>query len=486
MQFEKCLKLLPLLLLWPVFFSCTPVLTESDHSSGPLQVSQNWILKNTGESDVYVVLESQDAAVISKFNVCNFNLNMKIKTSPGAEGAIAFHTGRGGTSLNKGYSVAINNSDYRSGSTQKTGSLSLIRNFFIRMIDDDEWFDLGVTVRGNNITVRLNGKTVSEYNEPENPLRIAGLENMVLSSGRIVFTKSSDQGGIFISDISIEALPDDLPFQQADFENVDEAAGQLTLLNQQGFPLMDLHGHEKGTLTIDQLTRHGRDHGYNFGISENCGLNFPVTDDVSLGEFYKRIADEPVFKAMQCEGREWVTLFSPELIERFDYIFTDAMTFTDHKGRRMRLWVRSEVVIEDEEQFMDMMVEKILAILSLEPIDIYVNPTYLPGLLNARYDELWTAERMNRVIDALVENDVALEINSRFRIPGIEFVNRARDAGVKFALGTNNAGANDLGRLEYSIQIIREAGITAGDMFIPRPKGNKKVSRMGLPEKPTG
>ncbi len=132
---------------------------------------------------------------------------------------------------------------------------------------------------------------------------------------------------------------------------------------------------------------------------------------------------------MQCEGREWITLFSPAAISKFDYIFTDAMTWTDNKGRRMRLWIPAETFVDDEQQFMEMLVGKIEAILNKEPVDIHVNPTYLPGVIAADYDRLWTPERMDRVIKALKDNDVALEINARFKIPSIAFIKRARCCG---------------------------------------------------------
>lgn len=481
------LKTFGILILFAGLVACTPALKEETISSaGPRQTGKDWTLKNTTENADFVELEDDGAAIISKFTARNFELKMRLKTTPGAEGTLAFHTVPDEGASPKGYRVFINNSGYRSGSSEKTGSLSLIRNFYIRMAGDDQWFDLGVSVRGNHIKVTVNGKTVSEYFEPESPLRIEGLEGMVLSGGRIVLGKSGSSGRIMVSGINIKGLPEDLPRNVADFENADEVAGQLTLLNQEGFPLIDYHGHLKNVLTVEEITQHGRYHGFNYGIAENCGLNFPVTDDESLVAYYEKIKDEPVFKAMQCEGREWVTLFTPEYIALYDYIFTDALTFTDHRGRRMRLWMEDEVVVEEEEQFMDMLVEKIRAILSQEPVDIYVNPTFLPEVINHNYDRLWTPERMDLVIDALLENDVALEINARYRIPGMEFIKRARTAGVTFALGTNNAGSHDLGRLEYCIEAIREAGITAEEMFIPRPAGEKKVSSMGLPEKETG
>lgn len=505
MKYKNYLKGITLCVVLTAAFACTPVLRDKKiTSAGAGEIKENWTLRNVDISDDQVIMDSDDAVVISKFTVRNFDLNMKLKTTPGAEGSVTFHTTVAGGSVAsdtpapaghsatpagqspKGYSVFINNSDYRSGNPQKTGSLSLIRNFFVRMTDDFQWFDLGVSVRGNHITVTVNDRIVSEYYEPVSPLRHEGLEGMVLSGGRIVLGKSGDRGSILVSEIGIEALSDDIPHEPFDFETTDEVARQLTLLNQEGFPVIDYHGHLKAVISFDQIAKYGRDHGLNYGISENCGLNFPVTDDASLLAFYDEVVAEPVFKAMQCEGREWVTLFSPEYIAKFDYIFTDALTFTDHRGRRMRLWIPREVFVEDEEQFMDMLVEKIEAILSQEPVDIYVNPTFLPAVINHKYDQLWTDERMDLVIGALVENDVALEINARYRIPGIEFVRKAKGAGVKFTLGTNNAGAHDLGRLEYCIEVIREAGITPDDMFWPKPAGRKKVSSMGLPEEITG
>ena len=94
---------------------------------------------------------------------------------------------------------------------------------------------------------------------------------------------------------------------------------------------------------------------------------------------------------MQAEGREWPRLFSKEAIAKFDYVFTDAMTIVDHRGQRARLWIKEEVDIPDKQAFMELLVRTIVNILNDEPIDIYVNPTYLPDVLAAEYDELWTA-----------------------------------------------------------------------------------------------
>ncbi len=169
---------------------------------------------------------------------------------------------------------------------------------------------------------------------------------------------------------------------------------------------------------------------------------------------------------MQAEGREWLELFSKESRERFDYVFTDAMTWTNDNGKRMRLWLPEETEVGDPQDFMDQLVDRIEKVLT-EPIDIYVNPTFLPDELNDRYDELWTEARMDRVIKALVDNQVAFEINNRRKIPSAAFIERAKAAGVTFTFGTNNGGANDFGRMDYAIEMISECGLTPQDMWMP-------------------
>ena len=155
---------------------------------------KNWKLKNVEFSGDSLVLENGSSALISKFTVQNFDLSLTLKTTPGAEGSLAFHTAQNGASSGKGYSIMINNSDYRQGNPQKTGSLTWIRNFFVRMVDDNDWFTMNLSVRGNHITVLLGDKIVSEYIEPSTPVRLDENKGMILSKGFIVLQKSNNTG----------------------------------------------------------------------------------------------------------------------------------------------------------------------------------------------------------------------------------------------------------------------------------------------------
>jgi len=247
------------------------------------------------------------------------------------------------------------------------------------------------------------------------------------------------------------------------------AIQKIAELKAAGYSIVDYHAHLKGGLTMEELLEHSNKTGIKYGVAFNAGIGFPITDDANLIENYKKYKDYPVYMAMQAEGREWVTMFSKESIATFDYVFTDAMTWTDHKGRRMRLWMPEEVFVDDKDDFMDQLVAKIVEVIENEPVDIYVNSTYLPDILQAEYDALWTAARMDKVIQAAVENHVAIEINARYKIPSATFIKRAKSAGVKFSMGTNNAD-RELGTLDYAIEMIAECGLEPGDFFEPQKK----------------
>lgn len=250
---------------------------------------------------------------------------------------------------------------------------------------------------------------------------------------------------------------------------IDPAFNQkLEYARDKGVPLMDLHVHLKDGLTMKEALANAQRYGFTYGIAYNCGLKMGFESEDSLKTFVRNYK-KPVgtYLAMQAEGREWLDMFSKQTIELFDYVFTDAMTWTNSNGKRMRLWIPQETEIGDPQDFMEQLVGSIESILDNEPVDIYVNATYLPDALIERYDELWTPERMDRVIQALKRNDVAMEISARYKIPSETFIKRAKKSGVKFTFGTNNTGSQDLGRLEYCLDMVRNCDLNKEDIWIP-------------------
>ena len=395
----------------------------------------------------------------------DFELRLEARTVEGGQGSVAFHTDASG----KGYSVALDNNRQSAAWWRKTGSLLAVRNVVKSPAKDGEWFDMTIRVAGKSIMVKVNNDTLVEYIEPAAPFRLPAHEQELLSQGTIALT--ADEGCVEFRSINLHQLDcskDELARQQANAQ--DEQADEIIRLHQQDFPVLDYHVHLKGGFTKEAAARQSRRLGINYAIAPNCGIGFPITSDEGVYNFLDSMRTQPFVLAMQGEGREWSTTFSKEAREQFDYVFTDALTFTDRKGRRVRLWIAPEVVIDnnDQEAYMDLIVEKTCDVLK-EPADIFVNPFFLPECMNDRYEQFWTDARVDKVIRELVKNGKALEINELYRIPSQRIIMKAKEADVKFTFGSNNVSP-EVGKLEYALQMKKACGITAEEMYVPRIK----------------
>jgi len=400
----------------------------------------------------------------------NFELSVEVRTRPGANSGVFFHTAyqeQGWPA--QGFEVQVNNSQKQHGDyleMKMTGSLYGIRNLYKAVAKDDEWFGMNVLVRRPRVQVRVNDALVVDWIEPQAPLPAGAPTLNRLGRGTFALQCHDPESQVFYR--NLRARPLKTAVAAAPLPLVNQRYLQILELGQANFPLVDLHAHLKGGLTLDQALALSRDTGIFLGLAANCGKGFPIETDADAAAFVDSMKGQPVFVAMQAEGREWVSMFSKETRSRFDYVFTDGMTWTNPAGKRMRLWMPEEVEIgPDEQAFMDLLVSRIVGILETEPIDVYVNPTFLPAVITERYHTLWTEARMAKVIDAAVNSGIAIEINGRYRIPSERFLRLAKAKGAKFTFGTNNAGAADLGDWSYPLAMQKALGLTWKDMFVP-------------------
>jgi 3-keto-disaccharide hydrolase len=402
----------------------------------------------------------------------SFELVAEVMATPGANSGIYFHTQYQEEGWpTKGYEVQINNTHRGDGEyreLKKTGSLYSVRNLYKSIVKDNEWFTLRIKVIGKTIEISVNDIMVVNYTEPEKPSRSKVKTDRRLTSGTFAIQCHDPDSKVYFKSIKVAPIP--INSISKNYNPIDDRYKQIQQLHEGNFPVVDFHVHLKGGLTIEQAISRSLKNGINYGIAPNCGVGFPITDDAGIDQFIESMKGKPVFVGMQAEGREWVNMFSKEAIAKFDYVFSDSLTFTDDQGRRTRLWMKDEVWITDKQAFMDMYVKSIQSVISNEPIDIFVNPTFLPECIAEEYDELWTEERMMKMINAAVKHNVAIEINARYRIPSAKFIKLAKKAGCKFAMGTNNM-TPDLGRLEYSLDMVKECGLTWTDMFLPKSAG---------------
>jgi hypothetical protein len=235
-------------------------------------------------------------------------------------------------------------------------------------------------------------------------------------------------------------------------------------------PRVDLHVHihddenPAKSLTPADAAALSKKMGVRFGVLGEGGCSGDIHDNATLSTFLAGFGGLPLWRGMQVYGFEWRRCLSKENLDRLDYIAADALVFPDRGGKSVRLWLPG-VQFADAQDFMERYVEYNVKVLS-QQVQVWANPTYLPESLQARYAELWTPARMERVIRAAVKGGIAIEINSRFRIPSAAFVRKAKADGAKFSFGSNRH-VHGIGDIEYCLETARACGLTKRDIFLP-------------------
>jgi hypothetical protein len=135
----------------------------------------------------------------------NFEFAAEVKTMPGANSGIYFHTAfqQGGWPA-RGYEVQVNNShtDWR-----RTGSLYGIQDVKEVYVKDGEWFTEYIKVEGKKVTIKINDKTVVEYTEPDNIKREGGNSQRVISSGTFALQGHDPNSVVYFRNIRVRPLP---------------------------------------------------------------------------------------------------------------------------------------------------------------------------------------------------------------------------------------------------------------------------------------
>ena len=406
---------------------------------------------------------NEGEAWTSRKDYADFEITGEACTGDGAEALLRFCQADG----HEGYGVVLRNGAI-DGSI-KTGSLQHVRNLYRSLTHDGEWFDFSVAVRGKNVGVKVNGVDVVCYTEPAEPWRSEEHAGQRIAPGRI--SLESLRGGVEFRNLKLASLPEGTVNPADTLPPVDEQQDGIIRLQQRDFPVIDYHVHLKGDLTKEMAHAMSMNYGINYGVAPNAGeggVGRMLADDAEVYAYHDEISGEPFLFGVQGEGRRWTKTFSQEALGIFEYLFTDAMTIVDHKGRLSRIYRPEEVFFDGiaTQAYMEHLVDQTVLILTNEPADIYANPTYLPDALQGDFDRLWTPERVDRVLDVLEKYHIALEINPRYRIPSFDIIRRAKERGIKFTFGTNNVDSR-FGRLEYALEAVEACGLTPDDIWFP-------------------
>jgi hypothetical protein len=135
----------------------------------------------------------------------SFEFKADVMTTPGSNSGIYFHTAyqEGGWPA-KGYEVQVNNSHT---DPKRTGGLYGIQDVFEPPAKDNEWFTEHITVQGKRVTVKVNGKQLVDYTEPDNLQRPPQMAERRLSSGTFALQGHDPESKVLYRNIAVKPLP---------------------------------------------------------------------------------------------------------------------------------------------------------------------------------------------------------------------------------------------------------------------------------------
>jgi hypothetical protein len=134
----------------------------------------------------------------------DFEFKADIKTMPGANSGIYFHTIFQESSWpKKGYEVQVNNShtDWR-----RTAGLYAVQDVREAPAKDEEWFTMYIKVKGKRIIVKVNDKLITDYTEPDDVKREPSMAQRVISSGTIALQGHDPKSTVFYKNIMLRVL----------------------------------------------------------------------------------------------------------------------------------------------------------------------------------------------------------------------------------------------------------------------------------------
>lgn len=395
----------------------------------------------------------------------NFELEVELMARPDCNSGVYFHTRYQETGFpEKGFEIQVNNTargegDYRE--RKKTGSLYGLRNIYKQFVPDDQWFKMNASVRGKNVQVRVNGMLLVDYVEPTPPVIPAGGEKeRFLDHGTFALQCHNNGSRAFYRSVRVRPLPNDTPMPAGEMAPVvDQTYRDIINIGRHNVPMVDCDVRLGNGVTLESALQKSRRDGLEYGI-----VMRGVKDEAAAQAFLRQMEHQPAFLGFYAQGHNWTQSFSRPTVEGFDYVISD---LTDDTGRST----------SNAQTYMDALVDQTVAAMNNQPVDIWATPTYLPPPLAAQREALWTEDRMKKVIAAAVQNQIAIELNDRYRLPSARFVQMAKEAGCKFCFGSGNSGPENLKRCEYGLQILTDCKLDWHNFFVRGAWGPRAVER---------
>jgi histidinol phosphatase-like PHP family hydrolase len=244
----------------------------------------------------------------------------------------------------------------------------------------------------------------------------------------------------------------------------------------------DLHCHtdmSDGDLPLAEVVRIAAERGVEVGIADHVSTRNAERFVSTLGQveaYLEALEGAGVFVSAEfCWCDPLAAKLPDEVMARFDYRIGSNHGFALPDGTWASPWWKTlpPPWAARPQEVMEVMVHNLCDMVRTMPIEIAAHSTLTPpALLRLEPDPeaWWTDAREDRYVDAVRAAGVALEVSNRYRLPHERLLRKARQAGVRFSLGSDGHSVTQVARLDWAADAARRAGITDADLFVPERK----------------
>jgi hypothetical protein len=135
----------------------------------------------------------------------NFHLKAELMTFPKANSGIYFHTEFQEKDWpSKGFECQVNETH---GDIKKTGGLYNVKDVLNEApVKDNEWFTYDIIVNDKTVTLKINGKTTTEWTQPDDWKGPQGMPGRVLDHGTIAIQGHDPGSKVLYRSIKIKPM----------------------------------------------------------------------------------------------------------------------------------------------------------------------------------------------------------------------------------------------------------------------------------------
>lgn len=172
-----------------------PALALSDDNEGWIKLFDGktldgWKINENKESwsvvDGAIRGKGQRSHIFTEGEYTDFEFKAEVKTEPKANSGMYFRV-EFGPGWPKGYEAQVNNTH---PDPRKTGSLYAISDVKEQLCKDNEWWTQHIICKGNHITIKVNGKTVVDFEDKDNRYTKGHLALQQHDPGSVVYYRN--------------------------------------------------------------------------------------------------------------------------------------------------------------------------------------------------------------------------------------------------------------------------------------------------------